>query len=70
MFKRTVSSVGELRTLLGYPSELVQNKVVSKLDGHCRDFIEKSSLVFLATSDKAGKCDVWPRGDSRGLCTS
>lgn len=57
----------ELRTLLGYPGELVRNKVIPILDEHCRRFIAKSPLLMMATSDHEGHCDVSPRGDAPGF---
>ena len=65
-FKEIVSTEDELRSLLGYPGKLVQNKVISYLDEHCRSFISKSSLLLLATADGIGNCDVSPRGDPLG----
>lgn len=52
---------------IGYPSELVKNKVISQLDKHCRHFISQSPLLFMSTSDQAGNCDVSPRGDEPGF---
>lgn len=66
-FKEIVESEEELRSLCGFPSELVNNKVIKNLDGHCRDFISKSPIIFVATSDSSGHCDVSPRGDSAGF---
>lgn len=66
-FKDLVSSEDELRLLVGYPSELVQNKVITYLDHHCQNFISKSPFVILATADERGHCDVSPRGDSAGF---
>ncbi|WP_420799783.1 pyridoxamine 5'-phosphate oxidase family protein [Paenibacillus mesophilus] len=62
-----ISTEAELRSLMGFPSELVQHKVILQLDHHCRDFISKSPFVFLSTSDSLGKCDVSPRGDHPGF---
>ena len=62
-FQHTVSTEQELRELLGQPSRLVQNKVIHRLDGHCRTFIHASPLLFLSTADATGCCDVSPRGD-------
>lgn len=67
LFKNTVSSEAELRELLGHPSRLVQNKVIDRLDSHCRAFIHVSPLLFLSTADASGCCDVSPRGDSAGF---
>ncbi|RXT03608.1 pyridoxamine 5'-phosphate oxidase family protein [Ammoniphilus sp. CFH 90114] len=66
-FKEVVTTEEELRTLLGEPSELVRNKVISYIDDHCRMFIRRSPLLFLATADSLGRCDVSPRGDGPGF---
>ncbi|OZB97958.1 pyridoxamine 5'-phosphate oxidase family protein [Paenibacillus sp. XY044] len=66
-FKATIQSAEELRSLSSPPSELVRNKAISRLDHHCRDFISKSPLLFLSTSDARGNCDVSPRGDAPGF---
>ncbi|WP_141692386.1 pyridoxamine 5'-phosphate oxidase family protein [Paenibacillus pectinilyticus] len=65
--KEFVSTEEELRSLIGYPSGLVNHKVISHIDQHCRDFIAKSPFIFMSTSDASGKCDVSPRGDSAGF---
>jgi uncharacterized protein len=65
--KEFISTEEELRSLIGYPSELVKKKVISHIDQHCRDFISKSPFIFISTSDAIGKCDVSPRGDSAGF---
>ncbi|MED1203008.1 pyridoxamine 5'-phosphate oxidase family protein [Heyndrickxia acidicola] len=67
VFKNVIETEEELRALLGFPSELVKNKVISSLDGHCRDFISKSPFLVLSTSDSDGQCDASPRGDSPGF---
>lgn len=67
IFNNVISSEGELRSLLGYPNELVQNKVISHLDKHCLEFISKSPFLVMATSDDKGMCDVSPRGDAPGF---
>lgn len=67
VFGKIVSNEKELRDLIGYPSDLVSNKVITKLDHHCRDFIEKSPFLMISTSDAGGCCDVSPRGDGPGF---
>jgi hypothetical protein len=69
IFKNLISTEEELRDLLGYPSELVQNKVVCRLDAHCLEFISKSPFLLMATSDNKRLCDVSPRGDAPGFVT-
>jgi uncharacterized protein len=63
----TIQTEEELRAILGYPGELVKNKVINILDGHCRQFISQSPLLMIATSDHEGRCDVSPRGDAPGF---
>ncbi|MFC0237280.1 MULTISPECIES: pyridoxamine 5'-phosphate oxidase family protein [Fictibacillus] len=62
-----VKSQEELRLMLGTPSLRGQNKVISKIDEHCKDFIAHSPFVTIATSDHEGNCDSSPRGDEPGF---
>lgn len=66
-FKECITDQEELRLLLGSPSIRGQNKVISSLDEHCREFIGKSPFLVLATSDSDGNCDSSPRGDAPGF---
>ena len=66
-FPNTVKTIEELREITGNPSELVNNKVISYLDEHCRDFINKSPFLTISTADEFGACDVSPRGDNAGF---
>lgn len=61
-----VTSEKELRELVGSPHQFVKNKIVSVIDDQCKKFISMSPLLFLATADANGKCDVSPRGDKPG----
>jgi PPOX class probable FMN-dependent enzyme len=63
----TVGSEEELRALLGEPAPLTVAKVSNRLNTLTRRFIELSPFLCLATSDRAGTCDVSPRGDPRGF---
>ncbi len=56
----------EIRELVGVPHEHIVMKAIPIIDEHCRLFISKSPLLFLSTSNAAGKCDVSPRGDEPG----
>ncbi|GAB6988781.1 pyridoxamine 5'-phosphate oxidase family protein [Paenibacillus pini] len=67
IFNDVIRSEEELRALFSAPSELVNNKLIQYLDKHCRDFISKAPLIFIATSDSSGHCDVSPRGDEAGF---
>ena len=66
-FGEMITSEAEIRTLIGNPSELVKRKVIARLDDNCIRFLSQSPLLFLATSDEAGHCDVSPRGDAPGF---
>lgn len=62
-----VDDEGQLRKLYGQPSELAAKKTLSRLDKHCRRFIELAPFVCLATSDAEGNIDVSPKGDAPGF---
>ena len=55
--------------LAGYrpPSRLVQDKVVDRLDRHCRAFIALAPFAPLATAGPDGWPDVSPRGGDPGF---
>ncbi|MFL5335307.1 MAG: pyridoxamine 5'-phosphate oxidase family protein [Geminicoccaceae bacterium] len=57
----------DLRTFYGEPSLLARNKVLPRLDHHCRDFIARSPFLVLGTADAQGNQDVSPRGDPPGF---
>lgn len=67
VFPNTVKTIEELREFAGQPSELVNNKVISYVDEHCREFIAKSPFLTISTADESGFCDVSPRGDNAGF---
>lgn len=67
VFHKVLDSEEQLRSLLGYPGELVKNKSISALDGHCRHFISMSPFAVLSTSHRDGRCDASPRGDGPGF---
>ena len=66
-FEHTITSEEELREIYGHPSEVAQNKIIDRLDRHCRDFIARSPFMLLATTDAVGRCDVSPRGGPAGF---
>ncbi|MPW24361.1 pyridoxamine 5'-phosphate oxidase family protein [Alkalibaculum sp. M08DMB] len=65
--KEAITSVEELREIVGVPHELIIKKSISFIDDHCKRFISMSPLLFLSTSNSEGKCIVSPRGDSQNL---
>ncbi|WP_299614406.1 pyridoxamine 5'-phosphate oxidase family protein [uncultured Tateyamaria sp.] len=58
----------KLRELYGAPHTLAAAKVISTFDHHCRQFIEHSTFLLLATSD-GENLDVSPKGDPAGFVT-
>ncbi|HEV8584289.1 MAG TPA: pyridoxamine 5'-phosphate oxidase family protein [Methylomirabilota bacterium] len=67
MFRDVVTSLDELRALLGTPSELALKKQITKLDAHCRAVIAHAPFLVLGTSGPDGTCDVSPKGDPAGF---
>jgi PPOX class probable FMN-dependent enzyme len=66
-FKDVVATLDELRALMGEPSEIALRKDIGRLDEHCRAFIARAPFVLVATADRAGRCDVSPKGDAPGF---
>ncbi len=67
MFKHVVTSEGELREILGEPSERAVKKETAALGEAARAFIARSPFLLVATSNAKGKCDVSPKGDAPGF---
>ena len=63
----TIEDEGKLRALLGEPTTIVCSKVSDRVNRLTRAFVERASIVFLATSGRDGSCDVSPRGDPAGF---
>ena len=64
---RTVSTVSELRAIVGEPNKLVKEKVSPRLAPIHRDWLAHSPLCFVATTDADGHIDVSPKGDPPGF---
>lgn len=62
-----IETLDQLRTHYKAVSPRAAQKVLGRLDRHCRDFIALSPFVMLATSSAAGALDVTPRGDQPGF---
>lgn len=63
----TLDTEAQLRALIGEPAALTCTKIAPRINRLTRQWIERSPLVCLATSDSAGGCDVSPRGDPAGF---
>jgi PPOX class probable FMN-dependent enzyme len=66
-FADTITTIEQLRELVAAPREAALKKQIDVIDEHCRDFIARSTFVFIATSNAAGDCDVSPKGDVPGF---
>jgi PPOX class probable FMN-dependent enzyme len=62
-----ITSEEALRALLGQPGAPAVNKQIDHLDAHCRRFLALSPLLFISTANRAGLCDVSPKGDAPGF---
>ena len=68
-FQKVVTSKETLRGIMGEPNERAVKKQQATLDVHCRNFIERSPFLLLATVGANGNCDVSPKGDAPGFVT-
>ena len=55
-----------LREIYGNPSLKATEKVITKFDHHCREFIDNATFLVLATSD-GQNLDISPKGDPAGI---
>ena len=62
-----VGTVEALRKIIGSPNEQVPLKIHRELNARAIEFIGKSPLLMLATSDAAGHPTVSPKGDLPGF---
>jgi hypothetical protein len=62
-----ITSVDELRSLMGEPSPIAQGKVWTTIDPGVHEFIRRSPFLLLATADAQGNIDVSPKGDPPGF---
>jgi len=65
--RHEVSTVEELRTIVGEPAAAVANKVKPRLSEAQRDWLSHSPLGFVGTTDADGRVDVSPKGDPPGF---
>jgi PPOX class probable FMN-dependent enzyme len=62
-----IDSQGQLRDLIGSPTDLVAGKIADRLNDLFRRYIEESPFVCVATTNSDGGLDVSPRGDPAGF---
>lgn len=63
---RRIESIEQLRSLLGEPLSLTQQKISPELTPEARDFIARSPLLFIATGGEEN-VTVSPKGDQAGF---
>lgn len=66
-FSDAVTSLEDVRKIVGDPMPQVISKVTDRLDDICRAFIAKSPFCIIASSDPSGHIDVSPKGDPVGF---
>lgn len=66
-FTAILADENAVREVVGQPMELAVKKSLPKLDRYCREFVERSPFLTLATANDKGKADVSPRGDQPGF---
>ena len=64
---RAISDEGELREIIGAPTQVVASKIADRLNALTRQFVERSPFVCVATSRPDGGLDISPRGDPAGF---
>ncbi|HKD69468.1 MAG TPA: MSMEG_1061 family FMN-dependent PPOX-type flavoprotein [Candidatus Binataceae bacterium] len=62
-----ITSVEQLRGLIGDPYPVVKHKLWSALDETAIDFIRHAPFLVLGTADAGGNLDVSPKGDEPGF---
>src|SRR5882762_6038284 len=62
-----ITTISQLREIIGEPSSLTAKKVLRELDQMAIDFISRSPFLVLGTADAEGNLDVSPKGDGPGF---
>jgi len=62
-----IATTEQLRTIYEAPGTTAVGKELRRLDGHCRNFIERSPFLLIGSSDGEGNADVTPKGDRPGF---
>ncbi len=62
-----IATVEALRKIIGSPNQQVPLKIHRELNARAIEFIGKSPMLMLATSDAAGRPTVSPKGDLPGF---
>jgi PPOX class probable FMN-dependent enzyme len=68
-FDGAMTSAAQLRALYEPPAQRAIDKDIGRLDEACRQLIALAPIVFVASHDAHGSCDVTPRGGPPGFVT-
>jgi PPOX class probable FMN-dependent enzyme len=68
-FDGAIERVEQLRDFYDAPMERALRKDVGHIDELCRRLIAASPMLFVASYDEEGRCDVTPRGGPPGFVT-
>jgi PPOX class probable FMN-dependent enzyme len=63
----TIQDLQQLRSIVGEPSEMTQNKMYDHLNEQATDFISRSPFLVLSTVDAEGMPTSSPKGDVPGF---
>ena len=66
-FTAPIRSLDDLRALSPEPSPIARDKVIDHLDDFCREFIELSPFLVIASIGEGGWVDQSPKGDPAGF---
>ena len=61
-----ITSISEIRDLIGEVKYTQDTKCIDHIDDHCRAWIERSPFLILSTYSQSGQIDVAPKGDPQG----
>ena len=66
-FDRVITTESELRDVYRMPGDVVNQKVLGRLDQHARTFIDAAPFVLVGTASPDGTADVSPKGGPAGF---
>ena len=66
-FSQFVTSMDDVRGVIGHPKPQIVAKVIDHVSDICKEFIERSSFLLIASSNAQGRCEVSPKGDPMGF---
>ncbi|GLZ40317.1 MSMEG_1061 family FMN-dependent PPOX-type flavoprotein [Actinokineospora sp. NBRC 105648] len=69
LFADAITTEAGLRDIYEAPGPRADAKVISAVDELAREFVACSTMLFIASFDADGRCDVTPRGGAAGFVT-